>query len=495
MSVCMYVCMFALCRDVTAQLTREFGVIFAALNMANAYVFGGGYVEGMVAQEENMFRRTDCHFSDAHFDRTRDQYHADFTDLLEGRDGRVYLDASRPRVCIRRSENRTRPDLGYELLDRDDIFPFFELRAAAQDLRRGQPFDPSECSKRIVAQLDTLRAAGLRHAVLSAFGCGAFMNPASQVARCYHDAISQRLDSFDVIAFAVFDAGYGPRDNFDAFERAMKPLVEAATSSCVSSPVAVHAAVDGALIVLQQLHNIVLFQSDDGRWGLPGGRCSSDPPPGWPQFRSLEATAVGGYDATAARSDALHRCAAKALFEATRGVVLVDPAAFKACESVGAYRDVQTAAGFRRVFYLTIQESDFRTSLFFAARIRTGLSGDIASAVCRVPAEDFFSPVAKKLETVRQVSGRQDVYGALSVASDLSEHVVSALTVSPPFLPVYYSPCFGGYERIMASQLQVLHAAVDPDAVRVVDVFDDLYGSSREEAHNLSVQYFLTALK
>ena len=28
--------------------------------MANAYLFGGGYAHGQVAQEENMFRRTDC---------------------------------------------------------------------------------------------------------------------------------------------------------------------------------------------------------------------------------------------------------------------------------------------------------------------------------------------------------------------------------------------------------------------------------------------------
>ncbi len=49
--------------DVTLRLTKETGRIFAVLNMANAYCPGGGYVEGMPAQEENMFRRTDCHFT------------------------------------------------------------------------------------------------------------------------------------------------------------------------------------------------------------------------------------------------------------------------------------------------------------------------------------------------------------------------------------------------------------------------------------------------
>ena len=46
--------------DVTLALTKRYGRTFATLNMANAYYFGGGYAHGQVAQEENMFRRTDC---------------------------------------------------------------------------------------------------------------------------------------------------------------------------------------------------------------------------------------------------------------------------------------------------------------------------------------------------------------------------------------------------------------------------------------------------
>ena len=42
---------------VALAVTKQYGHIFACLNMANAYVPGGGYVEGMPAQEENMFRR------------------------------------------------------------------------------------------------------------------------------------------------------------------------------------------------------------------------------------------------------------------------------------------------------------------------------------------------------------------------------------------------------------------------------------------------------
>ena len=46
--------------EVTHAMTKEHGCCFAALNMANAFVPGGAYVEGAPAQEENMFRRTNC---------------------------------------------------------------------------------------------------------------------------------------------------------------------------------------------------------------------------------------------------------------------------------------------------------------------------------------------------------------------------------------------------------------------------------------------------
>ena len=70
--------------EVTRVLTRTHGVCFAVLNMADAYVPGGAYVEGGVAQEENMFRRSDCHFrvvDDAYDDRL-DRYRPEMTRLL-----------------------------------------------------------------------------------------------------------------------------------------------------------------------------------------------------------------------------------------------------------------------------------------------------------------------------------------------------------------------------------------------------------------------------
>ena len=76
-------------------------------------------------------------------------------------------------------------------------------------------------TRRVEAQLDTLIKNNVRHAVLSAFGCGAFRNPAMYVASAYLAAITARATQFDVIVFAIFNAGYGP-NNWLPFANAFK---------------------------------------------------------------------------------------------------------------------------------------------------------------------------------------------------------------------------------------------------------------------------------
>lgn len=211
--------------EVTAMLTETYGECFTVLNMANAHVPGGAYVEGAPAQEENMFRRTNCHFSvsDMQYNEAEDRYLPEFTDLLEAGDGMVYLDTENPRICIRGAEDRTREDLGYQWLEEQEIFPFFEMRAAAVDLRYGQPFSKSETRRRIRAQLETLRDSRKRYVVLSAFGCGAFQNPAEKVAQAYAEEIPAFSGDLSVIAFAIFNPGYGP-DNYPVFSRHLNTL-------------------------------------------------------------------------------------------------------------------------------------------------------------------------------------------------------------------------------------------------------------------------------
>lgn len=216
--------------EVTAELTAREGELFAALNMANAYVAGGAYQRGTAAQEENMFRRTDCHFAlresellpSARDQVTEPRYTPEMTDLLNAKGGRVYLDIEQSRICLRGPEILGAPGEGYAWLNEMEIFPFYELRAAAVDLRYGQDyFKPKECKRRFNALLDTLKEAGVEHAVLGAHGCGAFENPSQDVARCYAQVLNERRGEFSLIAFAIYHAGYGP-NNYEIFEKVFK---------------------------------------------------------------------------------------------------------------------------------------------------------------------------------------------------------------------------------------------------------------------------------
>ena len=238
--------------EVAGKLTKEYGLPWVVLNMANADIpgGGGGYVNGTPAQEENMFRRTDCHFSlvrdgssaelpmervkkyDEHWKVHKGDYRytREATELINGRSGVVYL-GKMLRICFRGKELDATGRQGYEDLPDEDIFPFYEMRAAAVDRRRDglagtviNDFDENECRLRIEAQLETLRRKGLRHAVLSAFGCGAFRNPPTEVARIYAESVSKFADHLDVVAFAIYYPGYGPKENFEAFQAAFKEL-------------------------------------------------------------------------------------------------------------------------------------------------------------------------------------------------------------------------------------------------------------------------------
>mmetsp|Transcript_27281 Transcript_27281/g.54561 ORF Transcript_27281/g.54561 Transcript_27281/m.54561 type:complete len:415 (+) Transcript_27281:306-1550(+) len=215
---------------VTSYVTQKYGETFAILNMANQYAFGGGYQEGMIAQEENVFRRTDCHFSHAWDDPIinngrRGIYNLEEQAIIGGERQNVYLDVEFPRVCIVGPEDVAETGRGvwtsrtYRHLSDDEVFPFYEMRSAAQDLRR--PALPPDNRTRICAQLRTLRAKGVKHAVLSAFGCGAFRNPARTIAQIYREEIERDFRDngpfFEVIAFAIFYAGYGPASNYDDF--------------------------------------------------------------------------------------------------------------------------------------------------------------------------------------------------------------------------------------------------------------------------------------
>ena len=210
--------------EMALKCTKKYGSIFACLNMANSKTPGGGYQTGAAAQEENMFRRTNCHFSinrDSMLNPNKDNsfyfYNQSYHDLISAKDGKkTYIDVKNPRICIKDKEiynDVNTPEgtknIGYNELSDDDKFLFYELRCAAVRINNPIQFNETEMKKIIHAQFKTLKKNGLRHAILGAFGCGAFHNPPLEVAALYKECLMLYKDHFDVIAFPIYYAGNG----------------------------------------------------------------------------------------------------------------------------------------------------------------------------------------------------------------------------------------------------------------------------------------------
>lgn len=265
--------------EMALKCTKKYGSIFACLNMANSERPGGGYATGPAEQEENMFRRTNCHFSiirDEMLIENKDKnnnpyyfYNDEYQDLIGAKDGEnTYIDVENPRICIKdketyRGDNTPEgtKNIGYGELSDDDKFLFYELRCAAVSISDPTEFNETEMEKIIHAQFKTLMKKGIRHAILGAFGCGAFNNPPLKVAALYKECLMLYKDDFDVIAFPIYFAGNGPT-NYASFREILlnspddentssifyNGEAEASESPKVVTPIAANAAAIVAVI-------------------------------------------------------------------------------------------------------------------------------------------------------------------------------------------------------------------------------------------------------
>jgi hypothetical protein len=226
--------------DAALIYTRQYGKTFACLNMASAIYPGGSYNLGGSGQEENMFRRTNCHFTvnreqlqqipkealtsienSAAYDQAYWHYNPYQKDLIEGKGKLVYLDKDNPRICIKGAETVS-PDLGYSDLEDNEIFSFYEMRCAPLDRRNSLPpmrdmtDDTKEIKKRIKAIFNTLKTAEIKHVILGDFGCGKLMNNPFTIANIYKEVIAAESTHFEKIVITIPNAEYN-KTIYDAF--------------------------------------------------------------------------------------------------------------------------------------------------------------------------------------------------------------------------------------------------------------------------------------
>ena len=198
------------CLAVARRLVEagESGV--CVLDMASAKTPGGGVYSGAGAQEEHLFRSSDCFRSFYRF--------ADFgADWGVPRAPRSYplrgdfAGVFAPGVTVFRG-----PEVeGYPLLERPWRCAFLAVPALSHPdtapgpdgLPRLVPEAAESTRRRIRTILRIARANGQRALVLSAFGCGAFRNPPRHVAELFREALAspEFRAAFTRVVFAIVD--------------------------------------------------------------------------------------------------------------------------------------------------------------------------------------------------------------------------------------------------------------------------------------------------
>ena len=216
--------------EAASNYTVEGGRI-AVHNFASASNPGGGVVNGANAQEECLCRCSGLYFCLSMRDMMKGFYdpHRMAHDPLHN-DDIIYT----PKVTVFKTDT-AEP----QLMGESDWYEVDVITCAAPNLRQ----NPSNSynsgdgnravkikdrdllvlhEKRLRRILDVAVLKGDDTIILGAFGCGAFMNSPDVVALAAKNVISDYLNAFKNIEFAVY---CGPRDdrNYKVFDRVLKP--------------------------------------------------------------------------------------------------------------------------------------------------------------------------------------------------------------------------------------------------------------------------------
>jgi hypothetical protein len=204
------------------------------LNMASATRPGGGYRKGGGAQKGNLFRRSDYFRSldvglDDFLSRRTDRFFCTSDGRLEPLPEPHKMYPMEEYAAIYTSGLtffRQSQDVGYAYLDK----PLENVCAIAMAAYRDPKLDGKYLSSKYAVgtrkKIENVFSIAYHHKhdslVLSAFGCGAFHNPPSHVAKLFASVIDQYAGFFETIVFAIVDnysasQRLNPEDNYKPF--------------------------------------------------------------------------------------------------------------------------------------------------------------------------------------------------------------------------------------------------------------------------------------
>lgn len=192
------------------------------LNMASFHTPGGGVISGSSAQEENIFRRTNIFKSLYQFHNIGDNYD------VKQREERYPLDYNfggiyTPHVTVFKGSD----DVNYTPLEEPFEIAVVSVAAVKNPkLENGKlvPWVVDTLKSKIRQILDIALENGHDSLILSAFGCGAYKTPPTEMARIFKEVLSSEKykNAFKVIHFAIINLKstngmHNPNGNFKPF--------------------------------------------------------------------------------------------------------------------------------------------------------------------------------------------------------------------------------------------------------------------------------------
>ena len=196
------------------------------LNMASFSTPGGGVIKGSSAQEENIFRRTNIFQSLYQFHSIGENYG------IEQKEERYPLDYNfggiyTPHVVVFKGGSDTR----YTPLEEPFEIAVVSVSAVKNPTLKNGKLEPwvIDTTKSKIRQiLDIALENGHDSLVLSAFGCGAYKTPPTEMAKLFKEVIESKnyKGAFKVIHFAIINVpstngSHNLEGNFQPFKNVL----------------------------------------------------------------------------------------------------------------------------------------------------------------------------------------------------------------------------------------------------------------------------------
>lgn len=171
------------------------------LNMASDYIPGGGVAKGCPAQEEELFRR-----SNAHQTHPRAWYPLKDDEILYS-----------PEVTIIKDKRAN----NYQLIKEVKVSMFACAALRKPNLNNGKYYDDDYQMMSDKIESMFMMGIAMKHdsLVLGAFGCGAFYNPPTEVAKIFATMINKYGKYFKKIGFAILCIRPSDNENLSEFKR------------------------------------------------------------------------------------------------------------------------------------------------------------------------------------------------------------------------------------------------------------------------------------